>query len=170
MTKLCLRERAENGEDGMAKFVLEDPATHLTSVSCDVTMVVTVILMMMVLMSGMIMLFANPRSPWQRGERSEWCESASTSPTSSFLPSASSSSSPSSSPERWLRRRVVFDEGQLGKHLDLCHNLWCLGDCNRYPASGHFWHINLANRSTTNRPSNHPYCFPHRLFLSRDLL
>ena len=63
MTKLCLRERAENGEDGMAKFVLEDPATHLTSVSCDVTMVVTVILMMMVLMSGMIMLFANPRSP-----------------------------------------------------------------------------------------------------------
>ena len=35
MTKLCLRERAENGEDGMAKFVLEDPATHLTSVSCD---------------------------------------------------------------------------------------------------------------------------------------
>ena len=58
-----LRERAENGEDGMAKFVLEDPATHLTSVSCDVTMVVTVILMMMVLMSGMIMLFANPRSP-----------------------------------------------------------------------------------------------------------
>ena len=48
MSKLCLRERAENGEDGMAKFALEDPAAHLTSVSFVILMMILAMLVIII--------------------------------------------------------------------------------------------------------------------------